>query len=235
MRQVIFLLLILLNFQCKSQITFSEKVKNDSLFRNQAYVAFNRTNSYRTLVPNDNFIPGSLGERMYEKALNTYSFGIGLKGHITKFLIWDGGLMYLQNGEQYKFISVNSDSTFSYQNYYKYIAMPIKLNITIGHKLRLFGGVGIIPQLFMNYKQNQQWETTLGSRESSTIKSKDGFNYFTTSYICNLGVSIHMKNNFGIFISAEYRSQIQNGFGKFSYFKHKSFGSGISVGISKEL
>lgn len=235
MKLFFFLALVLLKAQLNAQITFSEKEKKDSLFRNQAYVAINRTNSFRTLVPNDDFIPGNLGERINEKALNTYSFGIGLKGHLTKFLIWDGGLMYLQNGEQYEFDSANSDSTFSYQNYYKYMALPIKLNVTIGHKLRLFGGVGIIPQLFMNYRQNQQWETTLGNRESATIKSKDGFNYFTASYAINLGVSIHMKNNFGLFLSAEYRSQIQNGYGKISYFKHKSSGLGISLGISKEL
>jgi hypothetical protein len=225
----------LISFSHSSQITFAKKETKDSLYRNQAYVFINRTNTYRTLIPNEDFIPGNLGERVNEKSLNTYSFGIGLKGHILKNLIWDGGMAYIQNGEQYNFASIINDSTFAYQTYYKYIAMPLKLNFTFGKSVRIFGGAGILPQLFLNYKQKQQWETALGSRESNIIKTKDGFNTFITSAVFNLGISFHSKNGYGIFVNPEYRLQLQNGLGKTSYFKHKSYGFGFSAGITKEL
>jgi hypothetical protein len=222
-------------FQLNAQITFVEKVKKDSLFRNQAYVFLNRTNSFRLLTPNDDFIAGELGEKKFEKALNTYSFGLGLKGYLSRFFLWDAGMMYLQNGEQYEYKSIISDTSFSYQNYYKYISMPLKLNFTFGNKVRFFGGIGLIPQLFLNYRQYQQWETTLGNRESNKINTKDGFNSFTTSIVYNAGISLHSKKSYGIFVSADYRNQIQNGYNKTSYFKHKSYGAGFTVGLIKEL
>ncbi|MBM3452116.1 MAG: hypothetical protein FJX84_03115 [Bacteroidetes bacterium] len=218
-----------------SQITFTKKPIKDSLYRNHIYAFINRTNTFRMLVPNEDFIPGNLGERVNEKSLNTYSFGIGLKGYVVKNLIWDGGMTYIQNGEQYNFESATNDSTFAYQTYYKYIAMPLKLNFTFGKSVRIFGGAGILPKLFLNYKQKQQWETVLGSRESNVIQTKDGFNTFVTSAIFNLGISLHSKNGYGIFINPEYRLQLQNSLGKTSYFKHKSSGLGISLGILKEL
>lgn len=227
--------LLLISFSYTSQVTFAKKPVKDSLYRNQAYIFLNRTNTFRILIPNEDFIPGNLGERVNEVSLNTYSFGIGLQGHLLKNLIWDGGMAYIQNGEQYNFESTTSDSTFSYQTYYKYISMPLKLNFTFGKSVRIFGGAGILPQLFLNYKQKQQWETVLGNRESNVIKTKDGFNTFITSAVFNLGISLHSKNGYGIFINPEYRFQLQNGLGKTSYFKHKSFGFGFSAGITKEL
>lgn len=235
MKNLLLLFFILPSLNYFSQITFAKKPVKDSLYRNQAYAFINRTSTYRTLIPNEDFIPGNLGERINEKSLNTYSFGIGLKGHLIKNLIWDGGLSYLQNGEQYNYESPMSDSTFAYQTYYKYIAMPLKINFTFGKSIRIFGGVGIIPHLFLNYKQKQQWETVLGSRESNVIRTKDGFNTFITSAVFNLGISLHSKNGYGLFINPEYRFQLQNGLGKTSYFKHKSYGLGFSAGITKEL
>jgi hypothetical protein len=235
MKNFLNILFLFFFFKVNSQITFTEKDEKDSMNRNQAYVFLNQTNSFRSLIPNEDFIPGNLGEKKYEKVLKTYSFGLGLKGFLHKNVIWDAGLMYLQNGEQYEFNSITSDSSFSYQNYYKYIAMPVKINFTVGHKVRVFGGVGLVPQLFLNYRQNQQWETTLGSRESNKIESKDGFNTFIASVAYNLGISLHSKNGYGLFISGDYRAQIQNGFNKLSYFKHKSSGTGFSIGITKEI
>jgi hypothetical protein len=113
--------------------------------------------------------------------------------------------------------------------------MPLKINFTFGKSIRIFGGAGIIPHLFLNYKQKQQWETVLGSRESNVITTKDGFNTFITSAVFNLGISLHSKNGYGLFVNPEYRFQLQNGLGKTSYFKHKSYGLGFSAGITKEL
>jgi hypothetical protein len=217
------------------QIEVISKPVKDSLYRNIAYGFLNVTNVNRTLSPNENFIPGIIGERANETALRTYSFGLGLKGHLTKRIIWDGGISYLQNGEQYEFIAFSKDTSFSYQTYYKYIAMPLKLNFIVGNFVQFYGGIGILPQLFLSYRQNQQWETTLGSKDTDIIRSKNDYNSFITSVLINLGLSITTSKGVGVFISPEYRYQLQNGYGKLSSFKHKSFGLGVSFGISKEL
>lgn len=235
MRIFLFILVVLQINVVIGQIELISKPKKDSLFRNRAYGFLNITEVNRTLSPNNDFLPGELGERANESALRTYSFGLGLKGHLTKFLIWDGGISYLQNGEQYSYSPITNDTSFSYQSYYKYIAMPLRLNFSVGKVIQFYGGIGILPQLFLGYRQNQQWETTLGSKGSEVIRTKNDFNSFVTSALINLGLSVNTTKGYGFFISPEYRYQLQNGYGKLSSFTHKSFGLGISFGVSMEL
>ena len=235
MKSLPFIVLLLFANAVNSQIEVMKKPKKDTLFRNKAYGFLNITNVNRTLSPNQDFLPQDIGDRANETPLKTYSFGLGLKGHITKTIIWDGGISYLQNGEQYEFSPISNDTSFSYQTYYKYIAMPLRLNFTIGKTFQFYGGVGILPQLFLSYRQNQQWETSLGSKGTEIIRTKNNYNSFITSILFNLGLSITTDNGYGLFISPEYRYQLQNGYGKLSSFVHKNFGLGISFGISKEL
>jgi hypothetical protein len=235
MKLLPFIILFLFVYDVNSQIEVIEKPKKDSLFRNKAYCFLNITDVYRTLIPNQDFLPQEIGDRVNETSLKTYSFGLGLKGHISKTIIWDGGISYLQNGEQYEFSPITNDTSFSYQTYYKYIAMPIRLNFSVGKKIQFYGGVGILPQLFLSYRQNQQWETSLGSKGTDIIKTKNDYNSFITSVLFNLGLSITTDKGYGLFISPEYRYQLQNGYGKLSSFVHKNFGLGISCGISKDL
>ena len=235
MKSLPFIVFLLFVNAVNSQIEVMKKPKKDTLFRNKAYGFLNITNVNRTLSPNQDFLPQDIGDRANETSLKTYSFGLGLKGHITKTIIWDGGMSYLQNGEQYEFSPITNDTSFSYQTYYKYIAMPLRLNFTVGKTIQFYGGVGILPQLFLSYRQNQQWETSLGSKGSDVIKAKSNYNSFITSVLFNLGLSITADNGYGLFISPEYRYQLQNGYGKLSSFFHKNFGFGISFGVSKEL
>ena len=235
MKLTIFLALFIKVSLLFGQIEVISKPIKDSFYRNVAYGFLNVTNVNRTLSPNENFIPGVIGDRANETALRTYSFGLGLKGHLTKRIIWDGGISYLQNGEQYEYIAFSMDTSFSYQTYYKYIAMPLKLNFIVGNFVQFYGGIGILPQLFLSYRQNQQWETTLGSKGTEIIKSKNDYNSFVTSVLVNLGLSITTSKGVGVFISPEYRHQLQNGYGKLSSYRHKNFGLGVSLGISKEL
>jgi hypothetical protein len=235
MKSLPFIVFLLFVNAVNSQIEVMKKPKKDTLFRNKAYGFLNITNVNRTLSPNQDFLPQDIGDRANETSLKTYSFGLGLKGHITKTIIWDGGMSYLQNGEQYEFSPITNDTSFSYQTYYKYIAMPLRLNFTVGKTIQFYGGVGILPQLFLSYRQNQQWETSLGSKGSDVIKDKSNYNSFITSVLFNLGLSITADNGYGLFISPEYRYQLQNGYGKLSSFVHKNFGLGISFGVSKEL
>jgi hypothetical protein len=237
MIKVILLFLFLQTFSAYSQITFANSTnsKKDSVVKNQVYGFFNITNSKRFLSPNYDFLPEELGERSNERSLNTYSFGLGLKGLISRNFIWDGGIVYFQNGEQYDFKSLAGDSSFNYQSYYKYIAMPVRLNFTIGKSVKFFGGIGIVPQILVNYRQNQQWETKLGNREENSIKSKDGFSSFVASALFNLGLELQLNTGFGFFVSPEYRYQLMNTYTKTSSFIYRSYGFGVNIGITKEF
>jgi hypothetical protein len=220
-----------------SQITFTNSTnsKKDSVVKNQVYGFFNITNSKRFLSPNYDFLPEELGERSNETSLKTYSFGLGLKGHISRNFIWDGGIAYFQNGEQYVFKSLAGDTSFSYQSYYKYIAMPVRLNFTFGKSVKFFGGVGLVPQILVNYRQNQQWETKLGSNEKNTIKNKDNYSSFVVGAIFNLGIELNLNSGYGLFISPEYRYQLTNSYTKTASYIHRSFGLGVNIGITKEM
>ena len=54
--------------------------------------------------------------------------------------------------------------------------MPVGINYTFnfGSKFGCKLGLGIAPLLFINYKQDQEWDTTEGSNGSNSIKTNVG-------------------------------------------------------------
>lgn len=201
-----------------------------------AFLEFNRTNSYRTLAENKLFISYPLGERVNEKPLNVWSYFLGMNTGLSRFLRFEGGISYMQTGEQYNFEgTAESDSTFSYQTKYRYFAMPCQLKFESGKNWRISLGAGLLPQLYNAYRQEQQWTTELGGKKENTIKSNNTCNSFALSLISSLGLHYFSDRNWGIFLKMTYRQQVTNTFTKYGDYEHQARGLGYSLGISKNI
>jgi hypothetical protein len=199
------------------------------------YVLTNWSSNQRTLEPNSSIFGDTLGDRSKEKALGTWSFSLGIRNRINSHLAWDGGIAYNRNGEQYVFEA--EDTAYSYQTTYSYIALPVRLTVSYGKSVELYGGVGIMPQLYTGYKQEIQWRTSSNSEDSETIKRKVGYapNSFILSALVNLGVCFHFEKNWSVMISPELRYQLTSSYAKQDEFIHKNRAIGVSFGLLRRL
>jgi hypothetical protein len=210
--------------------TISKKRKESTT---AAYLVSNCSKSYRLLEKNGDIYGDTLGVRADEKNLTTWSFGIGMQSQINKHLMWDGGIALLRNGESYSYSA--TDSSFSSQTYYSYISMPVRINYTIGKDIKLYAGVGLIPQMFTGYRQEQQWTTSTNAKVEETLKTKNGYNSFVLSSVFNLGLIINFQNNWSLMVSPEARIQLTSSYQKLDGFVHKGRAYGVTFGLTRNL
>ncbi len=189
--------------------------------------------SNRVLIENpakSGIFADSLGERANEGSLNIWSFGIGLRSQIHRGLWWQGGLSILRNGESYDFR--DTDTSFSYQTSYTYIAMPLKLAYVYEMGIvKLYASGGIVPQMFFRYRQEQQWETKLNATGDATIKENTGYNTFVMSWVGSIGAQVKTGKNMSIFLEPEYRHQFISSYTKTDGYQHFGRVFGLNMGL----
>jgi opacity protein-like surface antigen len=201
----------------------------------QFYVETQRMVFFRGLASNDAFLPTPLGERANESSLTAWSQQLGLCLGLSKFIYLDGGVSWMQNGEAYAFSDSNSDSTYNYQTRYRYLALPLQLKLTFGDKFKFYGGLGMVPALYQGYKQDIQWTNALGAKYDDQIKINNAMNSFTISWIGSAGIDLQLDEDYRVRLGFLYRKQLNNSFGPYEDYVHKSYGWGINIGLSKLL
>ena len=187
----------------------------------------------RKLIENDGYFGDSLGARADETGIGNWSFTLGFRNQLKDFLLWEGGVAFMQNGEQYSF--EQSDSSYNYQTKYMYIAVPLKLYYTYGSSVKLLVGAGIVPQMFMGYRQNVQYTTTEGDSDNEEIKTKSGYNSFVLSAAFNLGVEIELSKSWSAVILPEYKLQLNSTYDKNDSYKHFGRSLGVNFGFALKL
>jgi opacity protein-like surface antigen len=232
MKQLLILCLLLCSGLTNAQL-FNENLKGT--YPTQFYVESQRMGLFRGLVSNDSFLPTPLGERANESSLTAWSQQLGLCLGLSKFVYLDGGVSWMQNGEAYAFSDSNSDSTFNYQTRYRYLALPLQLKLTFGNKLKFYGGLGLVPALYQGYKQNLQWTNALGAKYDDQIKINNAMNSFTISWIGSAGIDLQLDENHRLRLGYLYRKQLNNSYGPYEDYVHKSYGWGFNIGLSKLL
>lgn len=204
-------------------------------YQTQFYVETQRMVLFRGLASNDAFLPTPLGERANESSLTAWSQQLGLCLGLSKFIYLDGGVSWMQNGEAYAFSDSNSDSTYNYQTRYRYLALPLQLKLTFGDKFKFYGGLGMVPALYQGYKQDIQWTNALGAKYDDQIKINNAMNSFTISWIGSAGIDLQLDEDYRVRLGFLYRKQLNNSFGPYEDYVHKSYGWGINIGLSKLL
>lgn len=189
----------------------------------------------RTLEPNPDFLNKPLGERANETKTNLWSHSLGITSPIKKNIFFEGGLSFIQNGEQYAWKSETTDSTYNYTTKYRYLGMPLQLKYQYGKNIKFFISAGIQSQLFFGYNQNQNWTDSLGNRSEATVKQFNNVNSFVLSAIGSLGFAVNFQKNIGLRFSANYRKQLTNSYGEYNGYVHRANALGFSIGITRKL
>jgi hypothetical protein len=211
----------------------TKKIKKSLDGSTAIHLMTNWSSTNRSLIENQFPYGDSLGDFKNEIALNTWSFGLGITNQLNSYLKWEGGISFLRNGEAYAFNL--GDSSYAYKTTYSYIGMPIKLVFNFGKTINFYGGVGVVPQIFLGYKKDVNWTTNSGSKETETFDVKDGYAplSFVLSTVFNVGVSMKLQERWSIFISPEYRIQLNSTFDSKDAYIHKGRALGISFGLTR--
>lgn len=234
--------LVLLGHYSLAQIEISEETQEkekkqkpvvEDTRNTEAYFLANWSMTNRKLIENDAPFGDTLGNRVNEGSLNRWSYGVGIRSRLNEYVSWEGGISLLRNGESYLY--EQADSMYSYNTTYMYIGMPIKVMFTYGHKFRLYAGGGVLPQMFVQYRQDQEWLTTLDYREKNTIKTNNGYNSFVFSLVFNAGGQMDITDNMTLFVMPEYRYQLTSSYENQDDFKHYGRALGVNLGVTYKL
>lgn len=232
-------ILVLFPCLCFSQINTKDSKSNywqNDKTPTQVYYELNITRSYRDLNPNAAYLFLPLYDRAKEVPTTLCSYGLGLITGLNPWLRFEGGLTFLQNGEAYSFVSAENDSTYAYKSRFRYIGMPLSLNLQYGKKFRVFGGAGINPLLFVKFKQTQEWNTETGSSyDAKLIEKNNGYQSFILQTFGQIGIQYSNPEGLGIMGKIIYRHQLTNSYATISDYTHKAFGWGFSLAVTKDL
>jgi len=213
----------------------SSKQKEYNTSGTAFFVAANWSQTNRELKPNGDLFGEALGKRADEKTLNTWSYFLGVRGEMKAGFFWEGGLAFLQNGESYSYNDPATDSSFIYKTTYTYVGMPLKINFAHGDVFRIYGGAGLLPQMFFGYKQHQQWSTPANGSSSNDITMKSGYNSFVLSAIASLGFELSIHKNWRIFAAPELRWQLNSTYLSQDAYIHKGRAYGVTFGLIRNL
>lgn len=217
--------------------TLSKKKKRPSIDKSQSNTEFfaitNWSSTSRKLIENPSnqgVFAQPLGERANETSLNTWSFGIGIKQRVHEFVTWEGGISFLKNGENYLYET--SDTTHSYTTTYSYISMPVKVYFTYGNNIRLYAGVGLVPQMFLKYKQDRAWKNAVNTETDESFSTQNGYRSAVLSAVANVGVQINMGKSMSLLVMPEYRFQLTSTNINESPYSHFGRALGVNIGLS---
>ena len=215
----------------EKEVIIEEEVADE--YSTEVFFVLNRSSTNRVLEENTGIFANPLGKRADETKLKTWSFGLGFRSQLNKYLAWEGGLSYLQNGESYAFEGV--DSTYNYQTTYSYVSMPLKFYYVHGDAFKIIAGGGFIPQMFFGYKQEQQWTTPLNASVENVIKEQSGYNTFVISAVLNAGVQLNLGGEWSLLVMPEYRIQLNSSYVVNDSYQHYGNALGVTFGLTLKL
>ena len=242
MKQLLLIGLVLLNYTVNAQIEITEKEEPEikeimitpvKVSNNEIYFVSNWSNTNRSLSVNEGLFADSLGDRANEVNLNTWSFGLGLRNRLHKHFGWEGGIWFLRNGESYNF--EDTDTAYMYNTTYSYIGMPVKASFLYGEDIQLIASAGVIPQMFMRYKQDIEYTDSQNTTTKESVKTNSGYNSFVMSAVFNVGGKVKFGNRWSLIVLPEYRLQLNSSYQKTDSYIHKGRAFGVTFGLTMSL
>ncbi len=232
MKSGLLLFVFLTSLICYGQIVNKDIKKT---YQTRYYFETQRMEMFRTLEPNNDFLPWALSERADEIPINIWSQQVGICIGLGPHLYLDAGMAWMQNGEAYVYQDSQSDSSFNYQTHYRYIGLPFEFKSTFGDKIQFYLGTGLAPALYNGFKQDIQWTNSLGAQYDDKIVINNTLSSFILLWKSSCGLDIHLDDFYNLRLGLIYRQQLNNSYGPYEHFVHKSKGWGINLGLSKKL
>ncbi|MFM8596919.1 MAG: outer membrane beta-barrel protein [Flavobacteriales bacterium] len=232
MRTIVFGIILFRVFTGHSQ-HMNQQIRNN--YPTQLFFGTTRAQVYRSLLPNENFLAVPLGERGREVPMYAWSQQLGIQVGLSKHFLIEGGLSYMQNGEGYSWKALDTDSSFSYQTRYRYLALPIQLKCSFGQKFSFYTGAGFIPALYLSYVQDQQWTNPFGAKYDNQIKVNNTMNSFAFAWTCSAGFELPLNPTLRLRVGLQYRQQLTNSYDPYQDYIHKSKAFCYNFGLSKKI
>lgn len=207
-------------------------VRNNSDF--MFYMGAGRNNSYRVLETNDAPFGKPLGYRADEKHLKIWAYEVGLRANLNPHMQFDGGLSLERFGETYTSVAVpevSGDSTYSYNNHYSYIAIPLQLYGTIGTDFKLYGGGGIQPGIVAKYNQELTITDSLGNATTTKVNSLEKLSGLTLNARVSGGFQWKWSSNSGMYVDYTYQFGLTSTYTTQDAYKHYIRAGSVRFGL----
>lgn len=224
MKYSLTLILGFITFSSLAQIeTPKKKPTNTTSSTTSYYLGMGRNNSFRVLESNDAPFGKPLGTRENESKLKIWSYEIGMRNQINKYFQLDGGVAFERFGEQYSStgtVDSGADTTFSYNNRYSYISVPLQAYGTVGEEFKLYAGGGIMPGISYAYKQEQTRVDSLGGSNTVTTNSPEKLSSFLLSARVSTGLQWQWNSKLGIYMNYTYMFGLNSTYNDQNAYKH---------------
>lgn len=166
------------------------------------------------LEENGDLFGREIGERANEKMVNRWTYQVGVRNRINRFLSFEAGLSIDRYGESYDYKStaLNNDSAYSYERSYNMLALPIQLYFTYGKRVQLLAGVGIQPYIPLGMTTETSIMDSVGNDISpeKDAKTIEGLNSAGISLLFSAGVQYRFSKYVSAYVIPAYSLGLTN-------------------------
>lgn len=223
------------------QITTTEtRAKTDSVkaFASENpthyYLGAGRNNSFRVLEPNDAPYGRPLGYREDEERLKIWSYELGLRTSLNKYLQFDGGVALERFGEKYASVPQieTGDSAYAYTTRYNYISLPLQLYGTVGQDFKLYAGGGLVPGIVGAYSKEITVTDSIGNSSTETINQPEKLASFLLSARVSTGLQWKWNKYAGVYVNYTYQFGLSSTLGPQDPYKHYLRSGSVRFGLT---
>lgn len=167
-----------------------------------------------------------LGTREFEKMENRFTFHLGMREQVNKFLTVEAGVQIDRYGQSYHFDHPTTDSMYNYVRDYTFIGIPIQTYFTTGKRWKFYIGVGVQPMLIMRNRLETIWQDSLGNKYESNVNKKETMNFLNLSLIGSAGISFQINQSISMYFFPSYQLGVTSIYGKQA--PHQEWLSGLN-------
>lgn len=168
------------------------------------------------LAENGDLFGKPIGKRADEKMENRWTYQVGVRNRIHKFLSFEAGLSIDRYGESYTYDSPTSDSAYSYDRTYNMLALPIQVYFTYGKRVQFLAGAGIQPFIPMGMRTSVTIKDSLGNNVSPKDDSKtiEGLSGAGINVLFSAGLQYRFSKYASVYAIPCYSIGLTNIYGK---------------------
>lgn len=167
------------------------------------------------IEPNGDLFGRPVGKRADEKMVNRWTYQIGIRNRINRFLSFEAGLSLDRYGESYEFKWPTTDSMYSYDRKYNMLAVPVQLYFTYGKRVQFLAGAGIQPFIPMNMRTVTNSTDSLGNPAAEVeVTTIEGLNSAGINVLFSAGVQYRFSKYASVYLIPTYSLGLTNIYSK---------------------
>lgn len=167
------------------------------------------------IEPNGDLFGRPVGKRADEKMVNRWTYQLGIRNRVHRFLSVEAGLSLDRYGESYEYKSLTTDSTYAYDRTYNMLALPVQVYFTYGKQVQFLAGAGIQPFIPMSMKTKTTITDSLARDVSpEDTKTIEGLSSAGINLLFSAGVQYRFSKYASVYVIPSYTLGLTNIYGK---------------------